>query len=145
MKYVFSAPALAITLALLSANAAAAWTPAGDLFDGSGFYDKASVKRTGPLVSFNIMVNFKEPDPPRNGRPGAASTIAVIEMDCRQALMRRLSSEGHVGRDGTGAITKKNDAPAGWRQINLQNFARRDPMLGLYNQMCPAAKAPAPK
>ena len=145
MKYAFSVPALAMTLALLSGSAAAAWTPAGDLFDGSGFYDKDSVKRNGPLVSFTIMVNFKDADPPVNGRPGAASTVAVMELDCRQALMRRLSTEGHVGKNGTGAVTRKNDTPAGWRQINLQNFARRDPMLSLYHLMCPAAKGPSQK
>jgi len=140
MNRTFLARALALAVALVSANALAAWTPVGELFDGSGFYDKASIKKSGDTARVKILVNFKQPDPPKNGARGAASSLAVMEFDCVKPLARRVSVEGRSEKDGKGFVTKENTTMGAWKSINVENFTHQDPLLRLRRIACPAGK-----
>ena len=107
----------AIVLVFWCAGAAADWTPvgAGD-YIASAYADKATIRRTGPLVKMSGMYDFRRQDFTPGGK-ALLSTVVLREYDCGERRVRILSSIDFAGAMGTGEAVDTSNRVGRWEDI----------------------------
>ena len=110
----------AISSVLLAAGGGAAladWTPVGRANEIYAAYaDKASIRRTGGIVTMHGLYDFRRQDFTPEGR-GLYSTAVLREYDCagrRVRLMQAIDFSGHMG---DGAAVSTSSTPRRWEPV----------------------------
>jgi hypothetical protein len=93
--------AVALLLAALSSNAAAAWVIVRDNDEYIAYADPATILRDGDNVRMSDLVDLKFPRPSPYGNQHASS-MAHSEFDCQNPRVRTLAFSLHSGQMGNG-------------------------------------------
>lgn len=110
------APVL-LALALAGAPAAAEWTVVGQPNEiYSAFADKASIRRSGALVSMHGLYDFRRRDYTPDGR-ALFSTAVLREYDCGGRRVRLLSAIDFSGHMGEGEPVSRSARPGRWEDV----------------------------
>ena len=108
---------LSLVLGMLSASAAAEWTP---VVRGNGIYaafaDKATIRARGANVSMSGLYDFVKRDYTPDGK-GLFSTVVLREYDCGARQVRLLSSIDFAGHMGAGDAVSTSALPGRWESI----------------------------
>lgn len=127
-------------LALAWGNAAAAWTYVGDISEGVIYYDEATLKKAGATATLATMVNFNVEDPPKAppkaGTKPPASTVMLMELDCGEARLREMATEGFSQQNGKGTSLSKSAVPGAWKKISAPTFAKPEALIKVWNFAC---------
>jgi hypothetical protein len=94
------------------ATAQTAWNVFATIKDSGFFFDSASVKRVGDIVSATLMTDFPKPKA-LNGVPFNSST-EVVEFDCASKTSRTRELSLYGGHMGEGAIVEKEKRVGAW-------------------------------
>ena len=110
--------ALALILALASADAAADWTAVGRANEiYAAFADRSSIRRHDDLVSMHGLYDFRKQDFTPEGR-GLYSTAVLREYDCAGRRVRLLSSVDFAGHMGEGEVASASDRSGRWEDVH---------------------------
>jgi len=109
--------ALALSLALASAQAAAEWTAVGRANEiYSVFVNLESIRRSGDLVRMHGLYDFRRQDFTPEGR-GLHSTAVLREYDCAGRRVRLMFSVDFSGHMGEGDVVSASHRPGRWEAV----------------------------
>ena len=110
-----------VLLALVAANAAAEWIPAGRSRLLTAYYDPATIRRDGDRVKMLHLYDFNSA---RQNAIGQTffSSLEQDEFDCRERKLRIQAFSWHSGHMGEGAVVNMEVANDTWLPVPAKSI-----------------------
>ena len=111
---------VAMLLAVVSSNAAAAWVEVAHDETQTFYANPTTIRKTGNLVTMWDLIDFKTAqEVPTGSRKLMLSIQGEYEYDCRKGQARSLYDSWHPEHMGAGEVIYFQSIPTRWEAVAL--------------------------